>query len=773
MSNNRKRNDPRRTLQAVLISACFVPPSMAAVQHTDGDATLLAGPGVITLDATDANGVLQNGNLTPSTSKGNVVYVTGTPANTNTVYGVYCSNAADCEAENNTVIMDAGSVRSLYGTRNLRTGTNVNTGTVNLYGGSVGNSVYGIYLYTTASANSNSYANASGMVNLYGGSVGGSVYGSSALAAVNSAATTATSIAHGKVNLYSGMVKGNIYGAMAANYAPLSSISESTATGEVNLYGGTVGRNVYGAYSSAKFTTNAEATTIAHGMVTIADDAKLQREDANGTITYTSEVWGGYLDGTTTYYDVFSGNTLNMRSAPLTVTRLGNFEYYNFAINDHNSSVINNADSALVTVTSGLVNNDTVSKNDDGTSTTTTNKSRVKLTGVSGQRTVNAGDTINLIKLASGATVTQGGTSASTLGDFFDLTGRGNTINVGLVKTAEVSYSTTADAVVATIGKTSGIGATVSDERIRRNVTPLAEGRLAALQGVTRGADALQRVMSALDTDVGVFTPVAILDGGSTRYNSGSHVDSRDYRFVVGSRYQATERLSGALVMEYGRSNFDTYNHFDAEDIHGNGRTYNVGPALSGRYSLPVGRDTFYMEAGLRAGRASTEYGSGDIITGGGMAAAYKSRANYAGGSLGTGYVYALNGQYGLDSSVRYLYTRLGSDSVDIDGDTVNFGSSVSSRAQLKEQLSYQATKQVVWTLAGIYEYEFAGDAKTDSYGVGIDAPSVQGSTGIMELGLKTTPVASHPELGIDLSFRGYTGQREGVSGSMTVQYNF
>ena len=366
---------------------------------------------------------------------------------------------------------------------------------------------------------------------------------------------------------------------------------------------------------------------------------------------------------------------------------------------------------------------------------------------------------------------------------------------MGLVRTANVSYSVSdADGtVVATIGTTTtdtptptptptptntdtttgGNATTVSPERVETNVKPLAEGRIAALQSVNRGADTLSRVLSAPSSEAGSFTPVAIMDGGATRYNSGSHVDGRDYRLVMGTRYQATDNLSGGVVAEYGHSNFNTYNGFTSGDVYGSGQTDSYGVALLGRYSLPVGHDALYADGTLRAGRASTDYASGDIVTGSGSGAGYKSRVNYVGGSLGGGYVYALSERYGLDTSAHYLYTRVGSDNVTIDGDRVDFGSSFSSRAQLKEQLSYQATKQITATLAGIYEYEFQGDAKASAYGVSADSPSVKGGTGIMELGFSTKPVESTPELGVDLAFRGYSGQREGASASAAVRYAF
>lgn len=86
---------------------------------------------------------------------------------------------------------------------------------------------------------------------------------------------------------------------------------------------------------------------------------------------------------------------------------------------------------------------------------------------------------------------------------------------------------------------------------------------IAALQYITRGADMHARGLSSPASEAGSFTPLAMMDGGNTRYNSGSHVDSKDYRLAMGTRYQATDNVSAGLLAEYERSNFSTYTHSD------------------------------------------------------------------------------------------------------------------------------------------------------------------------------------------------------------------
>ncbi|MCB5304141.1 autotransporter outer membrane beta-barrel domain-containing protein [Yersinia bercovieri] len=85
---------------------------------------------------------------------------------------------------------------------------------------------------------------------------------------------------------------------------------------------------------------------------------------------------------------------------------------------------------------------------------------------------------------------------------------------------------------------------------------------------------------------------------------------------------------------------------------------------------------------------------------------------------------------------------------------------------------TYSATPQmdVIGGLA--YEYEFAGEAKGTIDGDNITSPSVKGSTGIAEVGLRFTPT-QQKNLSVDIKLTGFTGKREGVAGGLNVKYAF
>ena len=60
--------------------------------------------------------------------------------------------------------------------------------------------------------------------------------------------------------------------------------------------------------------------------------------------------------------------------------------------------------------------------------------------------------------------------------------------------------------------------------------------------------------------------------------------------------------------------------------------------------------------------------------------------------------------------------------------------------------------------------------AKATTYGYGIDAPSLRGSTGVGELGVSVKVQRALP-LALDFGVQGYVGKREGVAGSVQVRW--
>jgi outer membrane autotransporter protein len=128
-----------------------------------------------------------------------------------------------------------------------------------------------------------------------------------------------------------------------------------------------------------------------------------------------------------------------------------------------------------------------------------------------------------------------------------------------------------------------------------------------------------------------------------------------------------------------------------------------------------------------------------------------------------------------LDFYTKLLWTRQGSDAVTVStGDPVKFSATDSVR--WRTGLRYGrllSDKQLRWYTGAAYEHEFAGDADAAAYGrYAIDAPSLEGGTWIGEIGFtyKKSPI---DPFSLDLNVSGYTGQREGASGRLEMNWAF
>jgi outer membrane autotransporter protein len=226
---------------------------------------------------------------------------------------------------------------------------------------------------------------------------------------------------------------------------------------------------------------------------------------------------------------------------------------------------------------------------------------------------------------------------------------------------------------------------------------------------------------------------------------------------------------------EYGNGSYDTYNSFSTSaSIHGDGDVYYLGGGLLGRMDfINTGPGHFYAEASGRAGSIHNEYGSSDLRDTFGRKAEYDSSSAYYGLHMGTGYVWNINDIASLDLYGKYFWTRQEGDSVRIStGDPVKFEDVDSSRLRLGGRLAYVANEHVSPYIGAAWEHEFNGKARASTNGYSINAPSLRGDTGIGELGLSLKPSATLP-LAFDLGVQGYTGKREGVTGSLQVKFEF
>jgi outer membrane autotransporter protein len=269
--------------------------------------------------------------------------------------------------------------------------------------------------------------------------------------------------------------------------------------------------------------------------------------------------------------------------------------------------------------------------------------------------------------------------------------------------------------------------------------------------------------------DDGVF---AVIDGNASRYNTGSHVDVKGMSLLAGisgSKPLAAGALTLAGFVSYGRSSYDTYN----SSVKGGGSSDYVGLGLRARLDF-AGTDKGhpYAEAHLQGGRVKTDFYSGDLKDGQGRSASYDVSSSYLGAHIGIGYVRYLADGRELDLYAKYIYARHGGDNVRLStGEPMSFDAIRSRRLRIGGR--YTGKSGNFRPYVGLaWEHEFDGRASATVNGHSLYAPDLIGGTGIAEFGFTFTPWENKPFF-IDLSIQGYTGKREGFSGSLEFEYRF
>jgi outer membrane autotransporter protein len=156
-----------------------------------------------------------------------------------------------------------------------------------------------------------------------------------------------------------------------------------------------------------------------------------------------------------------------------------------------------------------------------------------------------------------------------------------------------------------------------------------------------------------------------------------------------------------------------------------------------------------------------------------GRTADYDSSSAYYGLHAGAGYLWNITDAAALDLYGKYFWTRQEGDTVRLStGEHLKFDDVDSQRLRLGGRFACAVNEYVSPYIGAAWEHEFDGKARANTNGQAIDAPSLRGDTGIGELGLTLKPSPSLP-LYFDLGVQGYTGRREGATGSLQVKFEF
>ena len=295
----------------------------------------------------------------------------------------------------------------------------------------------------------------------------------------------------------------------------------------------------------------------------------------------------------------------------------------------------------------------------------------------------------------------------------------------------------------------------------------LAESLLGTVAFINQGAEFIadEGIAAMVDAaKLGEVTAFGVMQGGSTHYNTGSYVDVDGVTFMAGAGLRVNPNWTLAGFVEAGWANSASH----VEGARGDGDHEYFGVGFATRYQTD---GVFYVDGSLRAGRATTEF-AGRY---GQDSASYDAKSLYMSAHVGLGAMWDLSECLKLDTYARYMVTYLDDDDVSLNNrynDKLDLDSTVTHAVRAGARLLGDFNDYASWKVGAAYEHVFDGDAESAVNSFSLDVPSLEGDTGVFELGLRIRP-SLESNWAVDLGAKGYVGDREGVTGNMTVRYSF
>ena len=379
-------------------------------------------------------------------------------------------------------------------------------------------------------------------------------------------------------------------------------------------------------------------------------------------------------------------------------------------------------------------------------------------------------------------TVNAEGVSSLAIGDTVTLL----TTN-GTLKTSDTTLSGTLtkgvsmDYALSLAANSNSLTMNVESGVLKPQTKSLAETRGGQAAFLNGGADFLAGTGMARATEaarssdgktVSEFAPFYGAGGSAMRANTGSYVDLKGQNMTLGLAReikQASGRLLFGPVCEYGAGRYTS--HLD-DGTRGDGNTHYYGAGLFAREEQDNG---CYYEGSLRMGHTTSDYRSYDLKGATSTLdghVSYDTKTNYWGAHLGAGQVRKLANGDSLDLYGKYFYGRTGStDTTLSSGETYHFDAVNSHRLHLGGRYTHVVNDQSSIYAGAAWQYEFGGDARASYKGFSTPAPSLKGSSGMLELGWQVKP--SKSPVTIDLGLTGWVGRQQGVTFQAGAQWAF
>ena len=615
--------------------------------------------------------------------------------------------------------------------------------TAAISGGTVTGNVYGAALTAVAATKDAEENGAS----ISGGAVTGNIYGSAILDAGASGKAGKSS-----VSISGGAITGDVFGGFTGG---TGDAGENT----VEITGGTLAGNVTGGRAvSGDADSNTVRVAVNAGSVTGGSSTGGSASHNTVYITnaaITGDVTGGsgtvttdnviHLQGAAVTGDVIggtAGSTDNVLALHYSAARPTNRIHDFSNIQKLHFYLDENVDGSMPPMLQLGVAAKNIATLDVGF-------------GIAGHaRRLRDSDTIHLMKLAPGGTLTIAGATQANI-----VTGMQG---VSILYDFELMRQGTDELVARVLRATINSGS-----------KSFAEPRCGATDFINRGADLLaasgissaaKEGGAAEEDEKRGYQLWAAMSQGTMRAETGSYVTTTGYNLSVGwareGKLKAAKTLFTPFV-EYGRGTYHTY--LD-DGTHGSGKISYLGAGLMGRIERPNGH---WLEAALHGGRVRSDY-MGTISAG--TVSTYDSGNTYYAAHIGIGKTRLLRTGDTLNTYLRYFYSRQDGTSAELNtGEIYDFDAVASHRMRVGFTFLHRedTSKEIYAGLA--YEYEFDGEGAASVQGLAADSPALRGGSTMVELGYRFIPPDSR--LSWHIHMAGWQGTRRGMTGNIQVSW--
>ncbi|MDR1826680.1 MAG: autotransporter domain-containing protein, partial [Rickettsiales bacterium] len=455
--------------------------------------------------------------------------------------------------------------------------------------------------------------------------------------------------------------------------------------------------------------------------------------------------------------------------------------------NDTHNGTMNFGQSPLnFSITSSVERNDTLLTIDGSANISGTERINIRIPGTT---RLFSGDKINLIAL-TGPTGSSGNVIICTQCDALTKMFPANKV------TATQGASIIFDYDLKLSDNNRELVATLKNGRLNPQMKSLSEGNIASVAFVNQGANlaAGAGIINAVRSAIGGrnqpnnAASFSAATAGVSRYETGSHVNVTGLSLLTGLAARLSRRATVGAFIEYGIGKYGAYNDTDMGKVDADGDANYYGLGLIGHYRFGRG---MYAEGTLRAGSVKNGYKSEDFI-GVPEGVEYDSSTMYFGGHVGVGYIERLRRVYSiLDSSIKYFATmQSGHDAKLSSGETIQFDDIWTHRLRAGTRLvlgtsvhrpytvpsdgivlnKFTISDAVVRPFIGAAaEYEFGTTADAKIYKIGVQAPEINGPSGLGEAGL----IIENEMLSLSLAGEGYIGARQGFGATLQFRYRF